>query len=1291
MDKNECTDYCNEVLSLSGFECYNESYNCEANETLYTETNGKKRCKCKDKYYEIIENERTVRKCLREKQDCPSQYSFLIKETNQCVENCSSTEYNLEYGKTCVKTCPTSTIANGNKCECSGKWYLTENYDVKCINECPADKNIVVKETNQCVSSCIGTGYEVYYNKTCISSCTGIENREQSNTNGDSNIINIANKYCRCSHTWYYDKYDNEVCKESDVSCTNIDGTNFKYMIESTKQCVNKCPENSYTFNGNCLMNCGSVTGLFLNETSKTCFCSNLWKYEETETGKIICLSNNSCDDGYLLIQNTKECYKSDKCPKKSPYILDKTCYEKGKCPGNTIEDEINLKCSCINKWYTDDDGGNIICLPETNECPMNYKYFNSVTKECVKNKPTTGSSDQEYKLYEFNNTLYMNCPEKTKPNEDELICECDPIYGYWYKYQVDDNRIFIFCGLDQCPENQMINEDKKKECLSACSAEYPYSYQGICYQNCPNLTEEIGSTKECQIKDSDEESTLEDLKKSLTDNIANLYKKSASYTLNTSVSRKIAAKNATAEFYGVNKKKKEKSYNNIQSDLSYIDISGCIDKLYHSHHIDDSADIIILKFDIDNIPNNYLIKPVEYRFINSLTGKEIDASVCEHNSIRISYPLHDLINKFDQMLRHGRNLEYVQIDLTSNNRDSLREKFDKGKEIIQEYPNIDIFNINSKIYSDICVAVEIDGKDLILEDRFKYFYPPLSLCENNCTYDHTDFINERVYCDCSYKIEFDFNREYPSSLEIDSNTINNDQENSNIYVMKCISNLKNSKSVSGNGGFIYSLIIIIIEAALLVVIIFYGIKSLTDKLKNKNSKDDDYDKININVVNTEKKTYEDIKTSERNLDHPPRRKKGEFGMEFIPQEYLFLFFNQGETNCIKKVERDNVPFKTKYNTRILLEQKKGVNYDNVKPRGPFPIGQNLLVIVDDMDEDINDYLTYDESEDEDNNNTRKNKNKMDELDRNNRKDQYISRSRKSGKNSTNDRDSFKINQKPKLYNRKKFDDFSITDYDPSDENYSHYDLDEDESQEKGFIETLKRNQRYLKRNYEIAKKNKSANIFEILFTEIIDKIYITNILLFTKKFDIFALQLSVYLLCHNLLLVLNALFFDIKTIKKIWDNDNYPGLGYYLGYGFLACLVIWIVYRIILCLWNNNDKIKEILKHIHLNKKYNLNKERAINKRSKKVMDKVKFKVAVYSIIQFMLLAFCFIYLTVFGSVFTGTMSKVFKAYGIALIEILIIKILYGIALGIMRYISLTQEKKGLYDVVLFMDTYLV
>ena len=69
---------------------------------------------------------------------------------------------------------------------------------------------------------------------------------------------------------------------------------------------------------------------------------------------------------------------------------------------------------------------------------------------------------------------------------------------------------------------------------------------------------------------------------------------------------------------------------------------------------------------------------------------------------------------------------------------------------------------------------------------------------------------------------------------------------------MKCLSNLKDSKSLKNNGGFILTLIIIIIEVVLLFIIILYEINLLSKKMKDKMNNDrDEFDQIEINVINT--------------------------------------------------------------------------------------------------------------------------------------------------------------------------------------------------------------------------------------------------------------------------------------------------------------------------------------------------------------------------------------------------------------------------------------------------------
>ena len=1296
--ENECTNYCDGILSLSGKECYKNDYSCEDNEEIKTLINGDKVCDCMYKYYIVEENKRNVKKCLSKGEECPSPYLLLIKETKECVKECPPD--NFIYGKTCVLKCPSGTEANeeSKKCECAGKWYISDNSDLVCVSgDCPSNKYLYVEKTKECVSTCIGTGYEVYFSKTCIENCEGISDREIVSSKDDPFLKEISNQYCKCQDgiLWYYDGNGYEVCSTGDeTSCEQV---GYKYKISSTNQCVNSCPDNYYRFNDECLFDCENEHKK--DEESKMCICSNLWKYIDSKRSKKECIKETNCPTGYLLIDSTNECYFGDNCPNEYAQF-EKTCYEKNNCPLNTKYDEISQKCICANKWYITESGEEK-CLSENSDCPGDYPYLNIATKECTKGA-NTDESDKI--LYEFNYVFYSNCPENTiKDETNPRQCICDPLLGYWHKDQEKDGKNILKCGLKECPSIRPYNIYQEKECLPICPEEYRYLYQGMCYNKCPDLTEASGNSNECQLKAVDNEINLQTLEKAVTENIVDLYKKSSNLELNnngTSVGQKIVTQDATVEFYGVNKKNKGKTNQNIQSDLSYIDISECIDKIYKSNKMQEKDDIVILKFDVNKIPNKYLINPVEYKLINSRTGQELDASICEHNSIRISYPVHDLINKYDKMTKNIRKLNYMKIDLTSNNKNSLREKLDKGKEIYDEYPDVDIFDINSKIYSDICIAVEVDGKDLVLEDRIDYFYPQLSLCENNCTYNRTDFVNERIYCDCSYKTEFDFEREYSPSFELNSNQVKSDQSgNSNIAIMKCISNLKNSKSISNNYGFVYSLIIIILEVILFCIIAFYGIKALLNKLKVKMSKDsekdDNIEEKNIENTKDNKNTYENIKTSERNLNHPPKKKK-DFDIEFIPQEYLFLFFNVGEKDSIKKVLRDNVPFKTKYNTRILLEQKKGVNYNNIKPTGPFPQGQNILVIVDNMEENINDYLGLDDSfsEEESKKKKKQKKNKGKQIDN----DEIVnvkSNETEGSKISKGERGIIKISekgQKTKVYLKKK-EDFTISDYDPSNENYSVYDVDEeeDEPHEKGIMETLKSNQRLMRRNYEIAIKNKNVNFVETLLTEILDKIYITKILFFTRKFDIFSLQLSIYLLCHIILLVFITLFFDIKTIKNIWIKENYPGLGYYLGYGFLACLIVWIIYTIFLCLLTNNDKIKEILKLIHYNKKFSMNQEKNIDKKYQNLEWKIKFKFGIYTLIESILLIFCFLYLTVFCTVYTGTQSKTFKEYGIALVEILIIKILYAIALAIMRYVSLTKQKKTLYEVVLFMNTYLV
>ena len=209
------------------------------------------------------------------------------------------------------------------------------------------------------------------------------------------------------------------------------------------------------------------------------------------------------------------------------------------------------------------------------------------------------------------------------------------------------------------------------------------------------------------------------------------------------------------------------------------------------------------------------------------------------------------------------------------------------------------------------------------------------------------------------------------------------------------------------------------------------------------------------------------------------------------------------------------------------------------------------------------------------------------------------------------------------------------------------------------------------------------------------------KICIFLKKFEIFGMHLSLYLFCHLLLLTLLCAFFTIKTIKKIWTQKNYPNTQFYLLYGLLSNIIIWAIYKIFLCLIDIQDKVLELVKLknepknnekiIVFEKEINREENNAlIEEKYKSLMKNFKFRIIIFYIIIFVFTIFCFIYLVSFFGIYTGTKGYVFMAYLISIVEILLIKLVYGICLASLRIASEGNRLKWLYKVVYVFDKYI-
>ena len=380
------------------------------------------------------------------------------------------------------------------------------------------------------------------------------------------------------------------------------------------------------------------------------------------------------------------------------------------------------------------------------------------------------------------------------------------------------------------------------------------------------------------------------------------------------------------------------------------------------------------------------------------------------------------------------------------------------------------------------------------------------------------------------------------------------------------------------------------------------------------------------------------------------------------------------------------MPFKLDPSIKYLLERKENVNYEPDYLSGPFFGYQNIIEIID--EEQV---AKYEESKV----NTNKNNNLVNNSQNKNiKKEIKIMNANKELKTESNFINVKKISPAK----RKTEVDFFVEDYEEKKEKKKLRD-------NLGLFTLIKREQRMQRVSYHEYIEKDHSNLLSIFLAEVMDKIYLIKICCFLRSFDIFSVHLILYLLYHLMLLSLLCAFFTTKTIKKIWNEENYPKMNFYLLYGFLGNVVIWLIYKIFICLLDNQDKVNQIK---NLKKSMNrteteeniyeddrTEKDEEINdelieKKCNELIKRIKMSMIIFFVIGFLLTVLCFIYLVSFFAVFTGTKSKVLKLYLISLVEIVLIKFVYGICLAALRISSEANEIEKLYKVTFICEKYI-
>jgi hypothetical protein len=219
------------------------------------------------------------------------------------------------------------------------------------------------------------------------------------------------------------------------------------------------------------------------------------------------------------------------------------------------------------------------------------------------------------------------------------------------------------------------------------------------------------------------------------------------------------------------------------------------------------------------------------------------------------------------------------------------------------EQGNFNIFNKNDKFYNDICLSANVDGNDIILDDRLVDIYPhEAQICPNDCECLGINFTTSTFICNCDIKLKKndEDKSEYQYELmNIDSivsyfkdfnNLIEFFTDMINYKIVKCYELLYDLKNYKNNIGFYIAATAFITSMFLLICFTLVGFKSIRaffyNNLKNlfiekrkkrlqynndnKISKNENKNKINILKYKKsikKEKTYSQ-KTNIFNLDN---------------------------------------------------------------------------------------------------------------------------------------------------------------------------------------------------------------------------------------------------------------------------------------------------------------------------------------------------------------------------------------------------------------------------------------
>ena len=367
--------------------------------------------------------------------------------------------------------------------------------------------------------------------------------------------------------------------------------------------------------------------------------------------------------------------------------------------------------------------------------------------------------------------------------------------------------------------------------------------------------------------------------------------------------------------------------------------------------------------------PSDYLTPIlIKYNGISN-TGGSQPLNECSIKILYNNYNYYNNFNSSDLRILDDNDEDFIYYNVSLFNTSKALENNETIKRFFKEGYNV--FNISDDIFNDLCIYVEEDGKDVVLNDRIELYFQNYTICNEGCVYSEIDMENFIVTCKCSESIELNNDnigrvkeiKDDVFSKESISEEISDIFFETNFEVLSCFSNLFSLELYLQNIGAILTTVFIIVQiiaGALLIKqikdirIYLYKdiIKNSNPPFKKGNSISEGENEMQIESVSRNKNMKLNINNSPNNkypentsiikLKLPKnkrKKKKDNIGVssskkalivkkntKFFDDMYDEKMVNNFLNNKLLKSSKINRPIK-----KIYPLPKNSINYSNLK------------------------------------------------------------------------------------------------------------------------------------------------------------------------------------------------------------------------------------------------------------------------------------------------------------------------------------------------------------------------